>query len=174
MRWFDAANAGVKRNVDNTLNARSKNSEHPNSVFFKFLSSQIFLKSRRLWDLINIISSAYLDSWSNESNRQKLAEKPANFAGCRLFYTTLWPIVPQLIVLFGIARYASKQMLMKMRIIICSLILKAMAHWVSCYKGSNSSIAGSQRSLPDPTATFATPHLPFWVPLEGHLFRTIN
>ena len=108
------------------------------NVFFKFLSSQIFVKSRQLWDQINIISSAYLDSWSNESNRQKLAEKPANFAGCRLFYTTLWPIVPQLIVLFGIARYASKQMLMKMRIIICSLILKAMAHWVSCYKGSNS------------------------------------
>ena len=47
------------------------------------------MKSRRLWDLINIISSAYLDSWRNESDRQNLAEKPANFAGCRLLHTTL-------------------------------------------------------------------------------------
>ena len=40
-------------------------------------------------DLINIISSTYLDSQSNESSRQNLAEKPANFASCRLLYTTL-------------------------------------------------------------------------------------
>ena len=31
------------------------------SVFFKFLSHQSFVKSRRLWDLINIIISTYLD-----------------------------------------------------------------------------------------------------------------
>ena len=30
------------------------------SVFFKFLSSGIFVKSRQLWDLINIISSTHL------------------------------------------------------------------------------------------------------------------
>ena len=39
-------------------------------VFFRFLSSQSFVKSRGLWDLINIISSTYLDSWSNESSRR--------------------------------------------------------------------------------------------------------
>ena len=59
------------------------------SVFFKFLSSRSFVKSRRLWDLIKIISLTYLDLWSNESSRQNLAEKAANFAGCRLLYTTL-------------------------------------------------------------------------------------
>ena len=59
------------------------------SVFFKFLSSQSFVKSIQLWDLINIISLTCLDSWSNESSWQNLAEKIANFAGCRLLHTTL-------------------------------------------------------------------------------------
>ena len=35
------------------------------------------------------VSSTYLDSRSNESSRRNLAEKSANFAGCRLLYTTL-------------------------------------------------------------------------------------
>lgn len=48
----------------------------------------IFLLSLSL-DLINIISLPYLASWSNASSWQNLAEKPANFAGCRLLYTTL-------------------------------------------------------------------------------------
>ena len=42
------------------------------SIFFKFLSSQSFLKSRRLWDLINIISSTYLESRGNESRSGSL------------------------------------------------------------------------------------------------------
>ena len=58
-------------------------------VFFKFLSSWSFVKSRRLWDLVNIISLTHLYSWSNESSQQNMAEKPANFAGGRLLYTTL-------------------------------------------------------------------------------------
>ena len=62
---------------------------HGPRVFFKFISSRRFVKSRWLWDLINIISSTYLDLWSNESSRQNLIEKPANFASCRLLYTTL-------------------------------------------------------------------------------------
>ena len=60
------------------------------SVFFKFLRSRSFVKSRRLWDLIKIISSTYPDLWGNESSRRNLAEKAANFAGCRLLYTTLY------------------------------------------------------------------------------------
>ena len=61
-----------------------------NRVFFKFLSSWSFVKSRRRWllDLMNI-SLTHLYSWSNESSWQNLAEKPANFAGCQLLYTTL-------------------------------------------------------------------------------------
>ena len=55
------------------------------------LSSQSFVKSRQLWYLVNIISSTYLDSWRNESSQQNLAEKPANFTGCRLLDTTLKP-----------------------------------------------------------------------------------
>ena len=35
---------------------------NPDRVFFKFISTWRFVKSRRLWDLINIISSIYLDS----------------------------------------------------------------------------------------------------------------
>ena len=38
------------------------------SVFFKFLRSQSFVKSRWLWDPKNIISSTYLDSSSNGSS----------------------------------------------------------------------------------------------------------
>ena len=53
------------------------------------LNSQSFVKSRRLWDLINIIFSTSLGSWSNESSRRNLAEKPANFTGCQLLYM-LW------------------------------------------------------------------------------------
>ena len=63
------------------------------SVFFKFLSSQSFVKSRQLWDLINIISLTYLDLWSNESSQQNLAEKPANFSSCWLLYSTLTVIL---------------------------------------------------------------------------------
>ena len=48
----------------------------------------IFLLSLSL-DWINIISSPYLDSWSNECSRRSLAEKPANFTGYWLLYTTL-------------------------------------------------------------------------------------
>ena len=48
----------------------------------------MFLLSLSL-DRINIISSLYLDSWSNESSQRSLAEKPANFAGYWLLYTTL-------------------------------------------------------------------------------------
>ena len=53
-------------------------------------------------DLINIISSMYLDSRSNESSRRNLAEKPANFTGCRLLNTTLllhlpWPLITKVI-----------------------------------------------------------------------------
>ena len=59
------------------------------SIFFKFLSSRSFVKSRWLWDLINIIFWTYLDSWRYESNRRNLAVKPAKFAGCRLLYTTM-------------------------------------------------------------------------------------
>ena len=61
------------------------------SVFFNFLRSQSFVKSRQLWHLINISTYTYLqfDSWSNESSWWNLAEKPANFAGCRLLHTTL-------------------------------------------------------------------------------------
>ena len=54
------------------------------SLFFKFLSSWSFVKSRPLWDLLNIISLTYLDSRSNESSRRNLAEKPVDFTGCRL------------------------------------------------------------------------------------------
>ena len=54
--------------------------------FFLLLLSPTFSNL----DLINIISLTYLDSRSNESSRRKLAEKPANFAGCRLLYTTLF------------------------------------------------------------------------------------
>ena len=60
-----------------------------NCVYFKFLSSWSFVKSTQMWDLINIFSSTYLDSWSNESSQRNLAEKLAKFAGCRLLYTTL-------------------------------------------------------------------------------------
>ena len=56
---------------------------------FLFLSSQSFLKSRWLWDLINI-SLTYLDSWSNGISQWNLAEKKANFAGCLLLYTNLY------------------------------------------------------------------------------------
>ena len=48
----------------------------------------MFLLSLSL-DRINIISSLYLDSWSNESSQRSLAEKPAYFAGYWLLYTTL-------------------------------------------------------------------------------------
>ena len=48
-----------------------------------------FLLSLSLDLMINVIYLPYLDSWSNASSRQNLAEKPANFAGCRLLYTTL-------------------------------------------------------------------------------------
>ena len=60
------------------------------SIFFKFLSSQSFVKSSWLWDLKNIISATRLGSWSNESSQQNLAEK-LNFAGCQLLYTILLP-----------------------------------------------------------------------------------
>ena len=69
-------------------------------MHFKFLSSWSFLKSRRLWDVINIISSTYLDWWSNESSRRNLAEKPANFAGCQLLYTTLYVLHKQTDAMF--------------------------------------------------------------------------
>ena len=59
------------------------------SVFFNFSSSRSFVKSRWLWHLINIISSTYLDSWSNEISLRNLVEKPANFASCRLLCKTL-------------------------------------------------------------------------------------
>ena len=68
------------------------------SIFFK--SSWSFVKSRRLWDLTNIIPSTYLDSWSNESRRRNLAEKPANFAGCQLLYTTLYQASWELVTLW--------------------------------------------------------------------------
>ena len=60
------------------------------SVFFMFLSSQSFVESKRLWVLINVISSTYLDLWSNESSQQNLAEKLANFASCRLLDIPPW------------------------------------------------------------------------------------
>ena len=65
------------------------------SVLLKFLCSQSFVKSRWLWHLINIISSTYPVSWSNESSRRNLAEKPANFASCQLLYTTLFQLVSE-------------------------------------------------------------------------------
>ena len=52
---------------------------HKCSVFFKFLSSRSFVKSRRLWDLISIISLTYFLSWSNEISRRNLAEKTGEF-----------------------------------------------------------------------------------------------
>jgi len=44
-----------------------------------------------LWKVgcCGLISSTYLDSWSNEISQRNLAEKPANFASCRLLYATL-------------------------------------------------------------------------------------
>ena len=47
------------------------------SVFFKFLSSRSFVKSRRLWVHLLDIFRLCLDSWSNESSWRNLAEKPA-------------------------------------------------------------------------------------------------
>ena len=65
------------------------------SVFFKFLSSPSFVKSRRLG--VHLLDINYLDSWSNESSRRNLAETPANFAGCRLLYT-VQPWLPPIFV----------------------------------------------------------------------------
>ena len=52
-----------------------------------------YLYSAQLSNLALIISLTNLDLWSNESSWQNLAEKPANFARCRLLhkhvYTTL-------------------------------------------------------------------------------------
>ena len=45
------------------------------SVFFKFLSSRSFVKSRQLWDLINVLSLTNLDLCSREAG--KLHRRPA-------------------------------------------------------------------------------------------------
>ena len=44
------------------------------SIFFKFLSNQGFEKSRRLWDLINIISSTYISNLDS-SEAMKVASE---------------------------------------------------------------------------------------------------
>ena len=70
------------------------------SIFFKFLSSWSFVKSRGLWDLINIISLTYLDLWSNESSQWNLAKNPANFASCQLLYNHEVYMLSHLCIIF--------------------------------------------------------------------------
>ena len=53
------------------------------------LQIYVFIEPKFRPDKHHLLTINYLDSWSNESSQRSLAEKPANFAGYWLLYTTL-------------------------------------------------------------------------------------
>ena len=80
---------------------------------------------RPLHHSCNVVASAFLHanhtssvfSW-NESSQQNLAEKPANFAGCQLLYTTLCFIRKLPLIIFLFAPFRVK--------LICGRVVQAL------------------------------------------------
>ena len=109
------------------------------SVFFKFLSSRVLWKV----DGCGSISSTYLDLWSNESSRRNLAEKPANFARCRLLYTTLhvWLLGDMEFLFFCSTQYDLTHSLHSLVRLLCSIMRYRIEHskrnfWSPCALGA--------------------------------------